>query len=246
MKKNHKHLNIEELLYFLLGIIDPTGNILQKKLIDEDLYTNIINKIKECKKCQNLAKIYFEYNLKNTEEIPEVNKKIISKNNNVLYVLKVTVFILLLLLEVEYSKSVNFNYNYNINWPKRNLELSDNNLNIDIYKKNKTIGAIQLESDSKVKITHKKLCRNKSIVLENGKIKITLKENVPLCLQLDKNVIILNQKNKNKEMDIYVSNIFDEEGNSYKEIKVMNGELEIWVLPEYKKYDVIEEETLSI
>ncbi|GIX43483.1 MAG: hypothetical protein KatS3mg129_3216 [Leptospiraceae bacterium] len=245
MKKlNHKHLNFKEKMYFLLGILDDNGNIIQQNIITRIEYQNIFEKINECSDCRKIAKIYFNYYLLNSEDTmlsPPYPKK------NKIKLLPILLFLFLL-----------FDFDYPLFNQTKNLQLildnkiqqvvnnPDKIITIHIYKNKENIGFINIDPESKIIINNKKICKNESIKMIDGSLKIHLNKSIPFCLSIDdKTIIIKNNYYKNKMVLSITKNINENNEIEY-EISISNGNSHILILPDYEEFQLNADEILEI
>jgi len=197
MKKlNHKHLTFEEKMFFLLGVIDPEGNIIHKNVLNKKEHEDILKKLALCKECRKNAQLYYNYNLKNSENLEE--KPIKLPNNRVL----VPLFLFLLIFDFDFRDIT----------PIKNLSLSTENQpplsveqqtqikKINIIKNNKEkVGTIEINDGSTVNIRQKRLCKSKSVEFIDGQMVIQLNKNVPLCIGLNNKTLIIKNKSRHNE-----------------------------------------------
>lgn len=241
----HQHLKTEELLYFIVGILGEKGQILQKNLIERKEHKIILKKIQECEYCKNIAKRSSHYILTNSEEIP------INKNQRIYhFYLKIIFFLILLFL-----------WQFDINLFERDNHLrfltsdsykvkevhtkGDNKREVRIYRNNKEVGTISVNENSYLKINDKR-CKYNLLHLKKGSVDITLNENTPFCVLLDKKLIIVYNKKMDNQANLNISLEIDEEGSIYKTINSINGKFEVIVYPELETFTINEDESLDL
>ncbi|MCX7810498.1 MAG: hypothetical protein N2247_06270 [Leptospiraceae bacterium] len=247
MKKlNHKHLSFEEKMFFLLGVIDPEGNIIHKNVLNKKEHEDILKKLALCKECRKNAQLYYNYNLKNSENLEE--KPIKLRNNRVL----VSLFLFLFLLI--------FDFDFRDITPIKNLSLSTENQpplsveqqtqikKINIIKNNKEkVGTIEINDGSTVNIRQKRLCKSKSVEFIDGQMVIQLNKNVPLCIGLNnKTLIIKNKSRHNEKIELSIYKNMNEKNESNYKVNIINGKPTILILPDYVEFNLDIDEVLNI
>lgn len=241
----HQHLKTEELLYFIVGILGENGQILQKNLIERKEHKIILKKIQECEYCYNIAKKAVHYNLLNSEEI------VVNKSQRIYqFYLKIVFFIISLFLW-EFDNNL-FERDNHLKFltsdfyrVKEIHTKGDNKREVRIYRNNKEIGTISVNENSYLKINDKK-CKYNLLHLKRGSVDIILNENTPLCVLLDKKLIIVYNKKIDNQANLNISLEIDEEGSSYKTINSINGKFEVIVYPELETFTINEEESLDL
>ncbi len=246
MKKlNHKHLTFEEKMFFLLGIIDADGNIIHKNVLHKKEHEDILKKLALCKECRRIAQVYYNYNLKNSENLEEPIKQ---QNSRILIPLFLFLFLLI------------FDFDFRDITPIKNLSLSSEEQThffveqqtqikkINIIKNNKEkVGTIHINDGSSVKIRQKRLCKSKSIEFINGQMVIQLNKNIPLCIGVnDKTLIIKNKNRHNDTIELSIYKNRNEKNESNYKVNIINGKPTILILPDYVEINLDIDEVLNI
>lgn len=246
--KAHNHLDTKEKLYFLLGIIDPQGNIIQNNILSEVEYKQIINKIKNCNECFRVAKIHFDYNLINSEDYPYIEERKNSSQNlkSKLLLQLILMFFLIFIIDYDHlssNQSKNLSLAIN-NQVLHSKEIIKETAKIQILKNKQKIGYIYVNSDSSIKIKNRKICKTIAVELIKGGLEIELNKNIPFCVVIEDKIFFV--KNVNQEKNIYLTitkNIEKEDQIGY-EFNLIKGNSDILILPDYQEYTLNEEEVL--
>ena len=247
MKKlNHKHLTFEEKMFFLLGIIDADGNIIHQNILHKKEHEDILKKLALCKECRRIAQVYYNYNLKNSENLDE--KPIKQRNNKIL----VPLFLFLFLLFIDFDfRDITSIKNLSLSAEEQtylSVEQQIQIKKINIIKNNKEkVGTIQINDGSTVNIKQKRLCKSKSLEFIDGHMVIQLNKNVPLCIGLNNKTLIIKNKSPHVdkiELSIY-KNMSEENKSNYK-VSIINGKPTIIILPDYVEFNLDIDEVLNI
>ncbi|MFN3605207.1 MAG: hypothetical protein ACK4UJ_10915 [Leptonema sp. (in: bacteria)] len=239
----HQHLDIVELLYFITGIINSEGEILQKGLIEKKEYQIIHRKIGECSYCKELAKRSSSYNI--------INNEAPTKKSTPSFFVGKWIFLLLFLILIEFDfsffkneKQINF---LTINSNKVKEIHTERNIKreVRIYKNNREIGTISVNENTYLKINDKR-CKYNLLHLKKGSIDIMLTEKIPICLLIDKKLIVIYNHKTIEKANLLVTIDVTEEGNIYKSINSINGKFELIVYPEIDLYILNDEETIDL